>query len=149
MDVPTTHTPQHHRITGQQQPQRKQQIQRKDEKDHIHLQHQPPTPHQILVPTITMEPPATMTIAITLTIPHLMTKKVSFRGKRTNFHFFLSLSLLSYSGDPDMNCSLTYQSNPNFDPAKINQTNILNVTKVLWYLILKGCMMCVCARFKD
>ena len=91
MDVPTTHTPPPHRITGQQRPQRKQQLQRQDEKDHIHLQHQLPTPRQILVPTITMAtmaPPATMTIAITLTIPHLMTKIVSFRGKRTHLHSF-------------------------------------------------------------
>ena len=87
MVVPTTRlpltTPQPHPTIGLpgQQQQQQQQVQSKDAKDPIHQQLRLPMPLQLLVTTITMAPPATMTIATTLTLPRLMTRTVSFRGK--------------------------------------------------------------------
>ena len=76
---------------------------------------------------------ATMT-AITLTT-HLTTQ-VLYRGKPIEFGGSLwashSFAQRYDSSDPDMVCYYYHLTNSNFDPATINQTNILNVTKVLY-----------------
>ena len=74
---------------------------------------------------------ATMT-AITLTT-HLTTQ-VLYRGKPVVAVLLHHILLpIRYDGnDPDMVCYYYHLTNSNFDPATINQTNILNVTKVLY-----------------